>query len=325
MPISIDPNAAAHALRQIDLAQRTAAARQQLHGLTGIQIAQAATAGAVRRADATALTATGTTAMSQAVMAAAALVAGQAATARIGEATAGFLSSGFGTRADRDFADTLDRNLMRPLREQLQAAIALYQAEGGDLGRTGYLVVSGLDVAADRDGAVRLGGGSLTVADATALAGIYDRRGVVLTYAAAAQAAAHGAPGVVDATAGGLDWTRLSRLTNNDAGVDPNAVGFELARQASFGLVPSGPPTDLARALADESIWGIDGDSSAFFPFAGGQNRKYNPEYFLPRPGDGEHHDAGIVVIEGARIRDDGVDFRLGLIQPFTATTEGAA
>lgn len=326
MPISIDPtDAAAHALRQIDLAQRTAAARQQIHGLTGIQIAQAASAGAVRRADAAALSPTGESAMSQAVLAAAALVAAQAAAGRIGEAAGGFLASGFGARADRDFAETLERNLMRPLREQMQAAIAVHQAEGGDLAQPSYVVVSGVDVAVDRGGAVRLGGGSLTVADARALAGLYDRRGVVLTYANAGQAAAYVAPGVVDASAGGLDWARLSRLINYNAAVDPDAEGFELAREASFGLAPTGVATDLAQALRTGEIWRVSNDSSAFFPFAGGRNRKYNPEYFQPRARDGEHHDAGVVVIDGARIRDDGIDFRLGLIQPFTTSPEGAA
>lgn len=325
MPISIDPTAADHALRQIDLAQRTAAARQQLHGLTGIQIAQAATAGAVRRADATALTATGQSAMSQAVLAASALIAAQAAAGRVGEAAGGFLASGFGTRADRDFADTLERNLMRPLRDQLQAAIAAHQADGGDLGQASYLVVSGLDLAADRGGAVRLGGGSPTIADAAALAGLYDRRGRVLTYANAPQAAAYGAPGVIDVTAGGLDWGRLNRLINNNAVADPTAAGFELARQASFGFAATDRQSELARVLQDGSIWMLDGDSSAFFPFAGGGNRQYNPEYFAPRPGDGSRHDASLFLIEGAGIRDDGIDLRLGLIQPFTASPEGTA
>ncbi|MGQ3028517.1 MAG: hypothetical protein ACT60Q_09355, partial [Ferrovibrionaceae bacterium] len=76
MPNSIDQtDTAAHALRLIELAQRTAAARQQTHGLTGIQIAQAASAGAVRRPDTAGLSATGQSAMAQAVLAAAALVA----------------------------------------------------------------------------------------------------------------------------------------------------------------------------------------------------------------------------------------------------------
>jgi hypothetical protein len=331
MPISIDQtDAAAHALRQIELAQRTAAARQQTHGLTGIQIAQAASAGAVRRPDTAGLSATGQSAMAQAVLAAAALVATRAAAGRMGESAGGFLASGFGARADRDFADTLERNLMRPLREQLQAAIALHQAEGGDLTQPGYVAVTGLNATVERGGAVRLGGGSLTVADAAALAGLYDRRGVVLTYANAPQAAAHGAPGVIDATAGGLDWGRLNRLINDNAAVDPNAAGFELARQAAFdqaasGLAPAGGATDLGQVLRSGAIWSLGGDPGPFFPFAGGQNRKYNPDYFQPRAGDDGRHDAGLAVIEAARPRDGGIDLRLGLIQPFAATTDGAA
>lgn len=328
MPISIDQtDAAAHALRQIELAQRTAAARQQTHGLTGIQIAQAASAGVARPADSAGLSATGQSAMTQAVLAAAALVATRAAAGRMGESAGGFLASGFGARADRDFAETLERNLMRPLRDQLQAAIALRQAEGGDLTQPGYVALTGLDATVERGGAVRLGGGSLTVADAAALAGLYDRRGVVLTYANPPQAAAHGAPGVIDATAGGLDWGRLNRLINDNAAVDPNAAGFELARQAALGqgMIPAGGATDLGQALRSGAIWSLAGNPGPFFPFAGGQNRKYNPDYFQPRAGDGGRHDAGVVVIEGARPRDGGIDLRLGLIQPFAATTDGAA
>jgi len=328
MPIGIDPLDAvnaAHAVRQAELAQRTAAARQQLHGLTGIQIAQAATAGAVPRADAAALSPTGQSAMSQAVLAAAALIAAQAASVRIGEAAGGFLASGFGARADRDFADMLERNLMRPLRDQLQAAIAVQQADGGDLTQGGYLVVRGVDLTAERGGAVQLGGGGVTVADAATLAGLYDRRGRVLTYVDAAGAAGYGAPGVIDTSAGGLDWGRLNPLINNDAVVDPAVPGFELAREAGFGFQSTGRQAELARLFDSGAIWMIDGDSAAFFPFAGGGNRGYNPEYFDPLPGDKRRHGASLFLVEGARIRDGGIDARLDVIQPFTTSAEGAA
>ncbi len=314
MPIGIDPLNTADAVRQAELAQRTAAARQQLYGLTGIQIAQAASAGPVRRADATAISAPGQSAMSQAVLAAAALVAARGVSARMGEAAGGFLAAGFGARADRDFADMLERNLMRPLRDQLQAAIAVHQADGGDLAAGGYLVVRGLDLSADRGGAVRLGGGSVTVADAATLAGLYDRRGRVLTYVDAAGAAGHGAPGVIDMSAGGLDWGRLNRLINDNAMTDPAAAGFQ----------PTGREADLARLLDDGAIWMIDGESAAFFPFAGGGNRGCNPEYFDPLPGDKRRHGASLFLIEGARIRDGGIDARLDVIQPFTTRIDNA-
>ena len=70
---------------------------------------------------------------------------------------------------------------------------------------------------------------------------------------------------------------------------------------------PAGGATDLGQVLRSGAIWSLGGDPGPFFPFAGGQNRKYNPDYFQPRAGDDGDRAARRIGDGGSTMVGDGI------------------